>query len=47
MLAVMIMTIFITAFPGDALAARSGGRVGGTSFRSSTSSSFSRPSTRA
>lgn len=48
MLAVMIMTIFTTAIPGDAWAARSGGRVGGTSFRSSTraSTSYSRPSTR-
>ena len=45
MLAVMIMTIFTASIPGDAWAASSGGRVGGSSFRSSARSSYSRPST--
>ena len=46
MLGLMIMTIMTTSFSSEAWAARSGGRVGGTSFRSSTSSSYSRPSSR-
>ena len=46
MLGLMILTIMTASFPGEAWAARSGGRVGGTSFRSSASSSYSRPSSR-
>jgi hypothetical protein len=46
MLGLMIMTIMTASFPGDAWAARTGGRVGRTAYRSSTSHYFSRPSLR-
>lgn len=49
MLAMMLAGVMLTGFPDDALAARSGGRVGGSAFRSaprSATRSAPRSSTR-